>query len=167
MPEAFLPVCIIGLLALALLLVVSGIRHVPPASALVVFRLGRFAGLRGFGRTFLIPFIDQGKVVDLRVQPQSISPLELLLSGRTRLAVNLEYTFQVTDPAAYVLNVANPIEALRQLIGTTCKTLAADLNRANFLIQRNKLQDELFQRVRPSALNWGIELHSIEIHVLD
>jgi len=50
---------IIGLLAMS-------IKVVPEFKRLVVFRLGRFVGVRGPGVTFLIPFIERGQWVDLR-----------------------------------------------------------------------------------------------------
>ncbi|HPD41790.1 MAG TPA: hypothetical protein PLD43_09550, partial [Anaerolineae bacterium] len=54
------------LLLLGLIVLAMAIRVVPEYRRLVVFRLGRCVGAKGPGIILLIPFLDQGRPVDLR-----------------------------------------------------------------------------------------------------
>lgn len=135
----------------------------PVEQQLVVFRLGALAGVRDAGTTWLLPLVDRGVIVDMRTQTHTIPRLELLLHDRTKLPVRIEYKFRVTDAVVSVMNVAQPMEALQQLIMTTLQTLAAHQTRGDFWIAREELEKEMVVRTREAAASWGIEVMSVSV----
>lgn len=64
--------CLLGFVPIIgiALLVMASIRIVPENQRLAVYRLGRYLGDKGPGLVILIPFVDRGKMIDLR-EPQS------------------------------------------------------------------------------------------------
>ena len=60
------PFLVVILLFFAVTILFNAIRIVPEYERLVVLALGRYAGTRGPGITFLIPFVETAKKVDLK-----------------------------------------------------------------------------------------------------
>jgi regulator of protease activity HflC (stomatin/prohibitin superfamily) len=59
---------LIPVLALIILILLSGIRIAQEYQRAVVFRLGRFQSIKGPGIYWIIPFIDRQQRVDIRTK---------------------------------------------------------------------------------------------------
>ena len=68
------------------------IRIVPEHQCLVIFRLGKFIGVRGPGLVILIPFIEREVKVDLREQAQKLSET-FKTRDETQVVVDLIWRF--------------------------------------------------------------------------
>jgi regulator of protease activity HflC (stomatin/prohibitin superfamily) len=99
----------------------------------------------------------------MRLQTRAIQDVELVLSDRRRIKLDVTYTFRVADAAASVRNVARPGEALEQLVETTLRTLAAPLTRDNIKLEFNNLERAVIERTREPAAQWGLVVESISL----
>lgn len=92
----------------------SGIYTVQPSQVAVVRTFGRVtADNVGPGLHYRLPWpIDQVDIVDLSIIRRAETPASLMLTGdASLLAIRLSMHYAVNDPAAFLLNVADP-EAL-------------------------------------------------------
>jgi regulator of protease activity HflC (stomatin/prohibitin superfamily) len=81
------------------------IRIIPETQRLVVFRLGRYLGVRGPGLVLLLPAIDRGIKVDLREQERSLPGQNILTGDKYPVTVETHWSYKIIDPMASELEV--------------------------------------------------------------
>ena len=108
------------LVLIVLLLLVSCIRIVPQASAVVVERLGAYLDTWSVGLHFKVPFIDRvAKRVVLKEQVVDFAPQPVITKDNVTMQIDTVVFFQITDPKLYAYGVENPIMAIENLTATT------------------------------------------------
>ena len=82
----------------------------------VVLRLGRFAGVRGPGLFLLLPLIDRvAFIVDMRVETTTITAEQALTRDTVAVGVDAIVFWQVADPRAAAINIANYRQAIERV----------------------------------------------------
>ncbi|MBL7796450.1 MAG: slipin family protein, partial [Saprospiraceae bacterium] len=107
------------------LVLISGIRIAQEYERAIVFRLGRFTGLRGPGIYWLIPLIERQQKVDIRTRTVDLERQETITKDSVTIKVNAVLWFKISDPEKAILQVANfnqavyqfSVTALRNIIG--------------------------------------------------
>jgi regulator of protease activity HflC (stomatin/prohibitin superfamily) len=112
-------------LALVILAIfVSGLRIAREYQRAVVFRLGRYNGLRGPGLFWLIPLgIENETRIDLRVVTNPIEQQETITRDSVTVKVNAVLWYQVDDPKKAVLTVENFRAAVQQVALTSLRSI--------------------------------------------
>lgn len=88
-----------------------GVREVRADERLVLVRMGRIEPrLRGPGRVFLLPIIDQGVVMSLAPQRLYLEDVPARSSEGRGVAVDLEIDYRIVDPVAFVRQHITPPE---------------------------------------------------------
>lgn len=155
------------LLSIVIVIFVSllslAVRIVPEYQRLVVFRLGRFIGVRGPGLVLAMPVIDLTRLVDLREQTRRLKAHVIPVRDNTRLAVDAAWTFQVVDPAQVVLGVANVETAMRDKIASELASTLGTLAASAILSNRRQIELDVLTELRPAGKTWGIEVKTLTI----
>src|SRR6266849_8546052 len=103
---------------------VSGLRIAREYQRAVVFRLGRYTGLRGPGLFWLIPLgIENETRIDLRVVTAPIEQQETITRDSVTVKVNAVLWYRVSDPQKAVLNVENFRIAVQQVALTSLRNV--------------------------------------------
>merc|ERR1712158_344479 len=91
----------------------------------VIFRLGRVkrGGAVGPGLFFIIPCMDDIRVVDLRTISFDVPPQEILTKDSVTVAVDAVCFFQVSNPMASVCIVEDANESTKLLASTTLRNI--------------------------------------------
>jgi len=160
--EVLTEACIISFFLIALSLAVSSVRFPSEHTRLVVFRLGRFIGVRGPGLVFLTPFIESAVKVDLREQERRMSWLGLT-QDRSQVAVDLLWRYQVIDPAESILKIGGLEAAMEGIIGTALRMVILDLERPDLRMNQRMIEAEVERELREKIRNFGTELRGVEI----
>ena len=96
-----------------LLIVVSCVKIVPQASAMVIERLGGYLTTWSVGLHVKIPFIDKvAKRVILKEQVVDFPPQPVITKDNVTMQIDTVVYFQITDPKLYAYGVENPIMAI-------------------------------------------------------
>ena len=98
---AFLPLVIV-----LVILLFNTIKILNEYERAVIFRLGRFTGLRGPGLIILIPGIEVMKRVDLRTVTMEVPSQDIITRDNVTLKVNGVVYFRVDDAAKCIISVA-------------------------------------------------------------
>src|ERR1035441_2400276 len=94
--------------AVVLLILMSGLRIAREYQRAVVFRLGRYKGLRGPGLFWLIPLgVENETRVDLRIVTNPIEQQETITRDSVTVKVNAVLWYRVSDPQKAILTVEN------------------------------------------------------------
>src|SRR5260370_40720594 len=108
------PLTLVILIALFVIFI-SGFRVAREYQRAVVFRLGRYKGLRGPGLFWLIPLgIENETRIDLRVVTNPIEQQETITRDSVTVKENAVLWYQVDDTKKAVLTVENFLAAAQQ-----------------------------------------------------
>ena len=157
-----LPIYIVVILLLVWLLRAS-LRIVKEYDRGVIFRLGRVTGVKGPGLFWLIPFIDQMRLVDLRVVTLDVPTQEAITKDNVTVKVNAVCYFRVLDPQAAVINVANYLLATQQSAQTTLRSVLGQSELDELLAERDQINQQLQQIIDEQTEPWGIKVSVVEV----
>ena len=116
---------ILDVLVIALVVIVlSGFRVAQQYERGVVFRLGRFIGLKGPGLYWIIPLgVERSVRVDIRTRTVSAEQQETITRDSVTIKVNAVLWYRVVDAAKAVIEVADAPAAVYQLALTGLRNI--------------------------------------------
>jgi regulator of protease activity HflC (stomatin/prohibitin superfamily) len=148
---------------LAVILLAMAVRIVPEYRRLVVFRLGRCIGAKGPGLIFLIPFVDKGRVVDLREVFFDVPPQTCITADNASVSIDFLVYDKVIDPVRSVLEVENFTGAARGLAITTLRAVVGAMVLDDVLSKRDDINKILHEKLDTVTDRWGIRVMAVEI----
>ena len=146
-----------------LLALLSGIRVTKEYKRAIAFRLGRFAGTRGPGIFYLLPFIESAKILDVRTQTVTIEQQETITKDSVTVKVNAVLWYRIADPEHAVLRVADYKQAVYQIAQTSLRNIIGQHNLDEVLKARDKINDMLEEIVDQATASWGIKVEMVEM----
>ena len=129
----------------------------------VIFRLGRFAGVRGPGLIPLIPLIERMVRVDLRVVTMDVPAQEVITRDNVSVRVNAVVYFRVFDPKMAVINVVDYIKSTFQIAQTTLRSVLGQSELDELLAHREKINDTLQKIIDEQTEPWGVKVSIVEV----
>ncbi len=156
---------IVGLvLVVAVGILVSGLRIAREYQRAVVFRLGRYAGLRGPGLFWLIPLgIENQTRIDLRVITNPIEQQETITRDSVTVKVDAVLWYRVSDPKNAVLMVESFRSAIHQVALTSLRNVIGQHDLDEVLKERDKINALLKKNVVEDIAAWGIAVELLEM----
>ena len=129
----------------------------------VVFRLGRFAGVRGPGLILLIPFVERMVKVDLRTLTLDIPAQEVITRDNVTVRVNAVAYFRALDPQAAIIEINDYIRATSQIAQTTLRAVVGEAMLDELLSEREQINLKLQQIIDEQTEPWGVKVSIVEI----
>ena len=157
---------IIPIIVLALFFIIilaAAIRIVQEYERGVVFRLGRYVGVRGPGLIFLIPFIERMVKVELRVVTMDVAAQECITRDTVTVKVDAVVYFRVIKPESAILNVEQYIRATSLLCQTTLRNVVGQSELEDLLSHRDKVNEKLQALIDEGTEPWGIKVSMVEV----
>jgi len=158
---------IVAVVVLVIILFFSTVNVLNEYERLVVFTLGRFAGVRGPGLVLIIPGIQRTRRVDLRVIVLSVPKQDVITRDNVSVKVNAVVYFRVVDPGKAIIQVANAFDATSQVAQTTLRSVVGQHEMDDLLAQRDKLNVDLQRILDQSTEAWGVKVSTVEIKDVD
>ncbi|MEK6626443.1 MAG: slipin family protein [Bdellovibrionota bacterium] len=154
-------------LILLFILLFNTIKIIKEYERAVVFRLGRFTGVRGPGLIFLVPGIEKMVRVDLRTVTMDVPSQDIITRDNVTLKVNGVVYYRVSNPEQSIITVEDYSHATSQIAQTTLRSVVGQFELDEILSQRDainlKLQTILDQHTGP----WGIKVSAVEVKAID
>src|SRR5271155_5259888 len=159
MSVIFYPVAII-----LIFFVLSGIRISQEYQRGVIFRLGRYKGLRGPGLFWIMPLgIERAVIIDIRTETVSAEQQETITRDSVTIKVNAVLWYRITDAAKSVIAVSNASHAVYQLALTGLRNIIGQHDLDEVLQERNKINALLGESIAGSTAAWGLEVQRFEM----
>ncbi|MEM1731169.1 MAG: SPFH domain-containing protein, partial [Ignisphaera sp.] len=93
------------LLIIVFTILSRSIRIIREWERIVVLRLGKFVGIRGPGLILLVPFVDRGLIIDMRINTIDIPKQEVITRDNVTIRIDAAVYYRVIDPEKAVLRV--------------------------------------------------------------
>ncbi|WP_163989640.1 slipin family protein [Pyxidicoccus caerfyrddinensis] len=153
--------------AIIFLLFLSGVRIVNEYQNGVVFRLGRFVGLKRAGFRWLIPFVERMVIIDLRTVARDVPPQDVITRDNVSVKVSAVVYFRVIHADKAVLQVEDYLYATSQLAQTTLRAILGQVELDQLLSERDRVNRDI-QRVLDAHTDpWGIKVSNVEVKNVD
>ena len=157
-------ILVLVLIFIILLILVSCIRIVPQAQAMVVERLGAYLETWNVGIHFKVPFIDRvAKRVLLKEQVVDFAPQPVITKDNVTMKIDTVVFFQITDPKLYAYGVENPIMAIENLTAITLRNIIGDLELDQTLTSRETINTKMRSALDVATDPWGIKVNRVEL----
>ncbi|HMZ06433.1 MAG TPA: slipin family protein [Anaerolineales bacterium] len=130
----------------------------------VVLRLGKFHGLKGPGLFWLIPIVDTAVMwIDHRVTVTSFSAEKTLTKDTVPVDVDAVLFWVVWDAEKAALEVNDYQNALSWAAQTALREIIGQMQLADILVGRAKMDKELQRVIDERTTSWGVTVQSVEI----
>lgn len=158
-----------GLILLGILagLFIAGIRILAEYERGVVFRLGRFIGIKEAGLRWIIPGIDRMVRISLREIVMDVPPQEVITRDNVSVKVNAVLYFRVMHPDKAVIQVENYLYGTSQLAQTTLRSVCGQAELDQLLADRDDINRKLQEIIDLQTEPWGVKVRAVEVKQID
>ena len=152
------------LVVITVAILLSCVKVVQQAQALVVERLGAYQATWGVGLHFKIPVVERiARRVDLKEQVVDFAPQPVITKDNVTMRIDTVVFYQITDPKLFCYGVANPIMAIENLTATTLRNIIGDLELDQTLTSRETINTKMRASLDVATDPWGIKVNRVEL----
>ncbi|HEX4071089.1 MAG TPA: SPFH domain-containing protein, partial [Planctomycetaceae bacterium] len=123
----------------------------------------RFVGIRGPGLFYVIPILEQVRLIDLRVQTHDIRRQEVITRDNVPLAINGVLFFKVVKVEDAIMKVQNYWFAVGQLAQTALRDVVGGMTLDDVLAERERIEKMIQESVEKNAQEWGLDITGIRL----
>ena len=130
----------------------------------VVFRLGRYTGLRGPGLFWIVPFIETlPATIDQRVVTTGFAAEQTLTADTVPVNVDAVLVWMVHDAEKAALEVQNFRNAVSWAAQTALRDIIGRTSLSELLRGREQIEDELQRIIDVRTNPWGVTVQSVDM----
>jgi regulator of protease activity HflC (stomatin/prohibitin superfamily) len=148
-------------------LFVFGIRIITEYERGVIFRLGRFVGVKTAGFKWIIPGVDRMVKISLREIVMDVPSQEVITRDNVSIKVNAVLYFRVLHPEKSVIQVENYLYGTSQLAQTTLRSVCGQHQLDELLSERDDVNQKLQEIIDLQTEPWGVKVRAVEVKQID
>ena len=154
---------ILGIIVLALIVALSGLRIDQEYQRGVIFRLGRYSSTKGPGLYWIIPIIDTKQQVDIRTNTVDIESQETVTKDSVTIKVNAVMYYRIVEPDKAIISVRNYKDASYQAALTALRNIIGQHLLDEVLKDRDIINDAIRKIVDQITEAWGLRIELVEM----
>jgi len=153
----------IGVIIVLLIILPQAVKICREYERGVIFRLGRFAGIKGPGLFLIIPVIDKMVKIDLRIITMDVPAQEVITRDNIPITVDAVVYFKVSDSQKAVIEVENYMMATSKISQTSLREVVGASNFDELLAEREKINQKLYEIIDKATNPWGIKVTGVTV----
>ncbi|MGD1991971.1 MAG: slipin family protein [Anaerolineae bacterium] len=157
----------VGVVAVAAVLLLMGIKLIYQYERGVLFMLGKYIGTREPGLTFVIPMLQSMRKVDMRIQTADIPRQEVMTRDNIPMLVNAVVYFKVVDPEDVIIKIQDHVFAVRQYTQAALRDVIGNSEMDFVLTEREQIAQSIKEIVDAETSGWGVDVESIKIQEVE
>ena len=146
---------------------VLGIRVLTEYERGVLFRFGRYVGVKQAGLRWIIPGVDRMVRIGLREIVMDVPPQEVITRDNVSVKVNAVLYFRVLHPEKAVIQVENYLYGTSQLAQTTLRSICGQAELDDLLSEREQINQKLQAIIDLQTEPWGVKVRAVEVKQID
>lgn len=150
-------------IAVVIIIFLTGLRVAQEYERGVVFRLGRFVGTRGPGLYYLWPLFERARKVDLRTVTVTVEQQETITKDSVTIKVNAVLWYIIVDPAKAIIGVQDYGYAAYQVALTSLRNIIGQHMLDEVLRDRTTINARLREIVDEATEAWGLKVTMVEM----
>ena len=149
------------------LIAASAVRLAAEWERAVVFRLGKFLRVKGPGLFFVVPLVDQVRLIDTRVQTIQIARQQVITKDNVPVSVDAVLFFRVESASDAVIKVQDFRFAISQYARTSLRDVIGQMTLDQLLAEREQIEAAIARHVERDTNTWGLEVAGIRMEDID
>ena len=141
----------------------GGFRIVQQYETGVVFRFGRIVGKKEPGLNWIIPLIDQLRMVDMRIITMPIVPQKIITKDNVSVDISAVAYYKVVDAEKSIVAIADVMNAINQIAQTTVRNIVGRFQLDEVLSERDTINKEIRTVLDAYTETWGVIVSVVEI----
>jgi regulator of protease activity HflC (stomatin/prohibitin superfamily) len=129
----------------------------------VVFLLGKFAGVRGPGLTFIFIPIQQMVRVSLRTVTMQIPSQKIITKDNVSIDIAAVAYYRISDPEKAVIAIENVYNAINQISQTTVRNVVGRFSLDQLLAETANINEQIKDVIDRHTEPWGTQVTAVEI----
>jgi regulator of protease activity HflC (stomatin/prohibitin superfamily) len=162
MKIVILSIAIIVVLA-AIVLLVKAVRVVQQGFVGVVTRFGEYKTIRNPGLTFIVPFIEVMKIVDVRETPRTGDRQQVITRDNVAVIVNATIFSQVIDVRLALFTNSDYLVSVDNLARTSVRAVFGSITLDEAFSQRERIGTMLQTQMEEATDKWGVRINRVEV----
>jgi regulator of protease activity HflC (stomatin/prohibitin superfamily) len=151
------------IIAVIVIIALAGIRIANQYQRAVIFRLGRYQGLRGPGPYWLIPLAEWQRRVDLRTVTAAVEQQETITKDNVPVKINAVVWYRIFDPMKAIMEVRSVDNAVIQVALTTLRTGIGQYSLDDVLKEQENVSETIGQKIDAVTEPWGVKVERVEM----
>src|SRR5262245_45988692 len=129
----------------------------------VVFLLGKFAGVREPGLTFIFVPIQQMVRVSLRTVTMQIPSQKIITRDNVSIDIAAVAYYHITNPEKSVIAIENVYNAISQISQTTVRNVVGRFSLDQLLADTASINEQIKNVIDEHTEPWGTQVTAVEI----
>ncbi len=151
------------IVVLVLAAIVKSVRIVQQGFVGVVTRFGEFRDMKNPGLTFIIPFIEAMRIVDVRETPRTGDRQQVITRDNVAVIVNATIFSQVVDVRLALFTNADYMVSTDNLARTSVRAVFGSITLDEAFSQREKIGAMLQSQMEEATDKWGVRINRVEV----
>jgi membrane protease subunit HflK len=158
-------VVLVAFVVLGVLLSVArdAIYKIRPYERGLHLRGGRFIGIDEPGWHIRIPMVDTTIGIEINERPGDIEQLAAMTSDDVTMDVSLLYTYRVTDPRRYALEVKDPDRIVFEFVQGKLRDVVNTKEMTEVMHSRAEINRQVMEALREKEAQYGVEFVMVQI----
>jgi len=153
-----------GIVLVIIVLILLGVRVVQQYERAVVLRFGKvLPHVRQPGLTWVIPFIDQMRKVNMRIITMPVQSQKIISKDNVSIDVAAVAYYHVADPVKSIVEIDNVIQAINQIAQTTVRNIVGQSPLDDVLSNTEKINIAIKKILDVTTEKWGIVIDIVEL----
>jgi regulator of protease activity HflC (stomatin/prohibitin superfamily) len=129
----------------------------------VVFFLGKFAGVRGPGLTFIFVPVQTMVRVSLRTVTMQIPSQKIITKDNVSIDIAAVAYYHIADPERAVIAIENVYNAINQISQTTVRNVVGRFSLDQLLSDTASINEQIKNVIDGHTEPWGTQVTAVEI----
>lgn len=156
-----------AILVLIIILVIAAflkaVRIVQQGFVGVITRFGEFKDIKNPGLTFIIPFIEVMKIVDVRETPRTGDRQQVITRDNVAVIVNATIFSQVVDVRLALFTNSDYLVSVDNLARTSVRAVFGSISLDEAFSQREQISTLLQTQMEEATDKWGVRINRVEV----
>lgn len=165
--EDILGFCLLPLVFIFGFMLLGSVRVLYQYQKGILFQLGKYQSTVEPGIAIVLPFIQELRVVDMRITTADVPKQEVITKDNIPVLVNTVVYYKVEKPQDAVLKIQNFDFAVRQYTQAALRDVVGNNELDFVLTEREKIALAIKKIVDTETSEWGVDISSIKIQEIE
>ena len=148
---------------LVIVTIIKSVRIVQQGYEGVVTRFGEFKDIKNPGLTFIFPFIEQMRIVDVRETPRTGDRQQVITRDNVAVIVNATIFSQVVDVRLALFTNSDYLVSVDNLARTSVRAVFGSITLDEAFSQRERIGTLLQTQMEEATDKWGVRINRVEV----
>lgn len=158
-----MPTLYYALFFIIIFIIIPGFRVVQQYEKGVVFFLGKIISVKEPGLSWIVPYFQWMRKVDLRTLTMPIPPQKIITKDNVSVDISAVAYFKITDAIKSIVAIENVRQAIDQIAQTTVRNIVGRFQLDEVLSERDAINKEIGTVLDSHTEPWGVVVSLVEI----